>query len=60
MMTTPELVKRMTGLKMEMLQVSYDMTFSSDESIQAHSTELLGAAKVLNDWIEHLIHKEIS
>lgn len=60
MMTTPELVKRMSGLKMEMLQVAYDMTFSADESIQGHSTELLGAAKVLNDWIEHLINKEIT
>lgn len=60
MMTTQELIKRMTGLKFEMMQVAYDMTFSTDQSIHEHSTELLGAAKILNDWIEHLINKEIA
>lgn len=60
MMTTPELVKRMLGLKIEMLQVSYDMTFSVDESIQEHSLELMANAKTLNNLIEHLVHKEIT
>lgn len=59
-MTTSELIHWMTGIKIELMQLAYEMSNSSDEEIQQQSMEVLNMSSIISKRIEHLTHKEIT
>lgn len=59
-MTTSELIHWMTGIKIELMQLAYEMSNSSDEDIQQQSMEVLNMSSIISKRIEHLTHKEIT
>lgn len=59
-MTTSELIHWMTGIKIELMQLAYEMSNSSDEDIQQQSMEVLNMSSIISKRIEHLTHKDIT
>lgn len=59
-MTTSELIHWMTGIKIELMQLAFEMSNSSDEEIQQQSMEVLNMSSIISKRIEHLTHKEIT